>query len=145
MPNLYAVLADVTVTVHAAFVAFVVGAQVLILIGWPAGWGWTRRTAFRAVHVAAIGLVVLKTWLDVPCALTVLENALRTRSGFQPYELLARPPAVLRGVGVGVHPGLHALRNRGARHVSGLPSAKGRFKEDAPTGAVRPQMAQRQA
>jgi hypothetical protein len=86
MPNLYAVLADVTVTVHAAFVAFVIVGQMAILIGWIKGWGWTRHLVFRAAHLAAIGFVVLESWFDIPCSLTVLENALRARSGLQPYE-----------------------------------------------------------
>lgn len=71
---------------HAAFVAFVVGGQAAILVGWGRGWQWTRAFGFRAVHLAAIGLVVLESWLDIPCSLTVLEDALRARSGAQGYE-----------------------------------------------------------
>jgi hypothetical protein len=83
---MYSLLADVTAVVHAAFVAFVVGAQALVLIGWAAGWTWTRNAIFRTLHAAAIAIVVLKAWLDIPCALTVLENEFRARSGLQAYE-----------------------------------------------------------
>jgi hypothetical protein len=86
MPSLYAVLADVTLIAHAIFVVFVIGGQAAIIIGWRRGWGWTRRGVFRGVHLAAIGIVVVKTWLSVPCVLTVLEDALRERSGAEPYQ-----------------------------------------------------------
>ena len=35
---IYSALADIVGTVHAAFVLFVVGGQVLICVGWAAGW-----------------------------------------------------------------------------------------------------------
>lgn len=48
--------------------------------------GWTRRLVVRGAHAAAIGLVVVKTWLGIPCVLTVLENLLRERAGTEPYH-----------------------------------------------------------
>ncbi|MEW6681507.1 MAG: DUF2784 domain-containing protein [Nitrospirota bacterium] len=85
-PSDYAVLADVTLAVHAAFVAFVIGGQAAVLIGWLEGWRWTRGLAFRIAHLAAIGFVVVESWIDIPCSLTVLENALRVRAGAVAYE-----------------------------------------------------------
>lgn len=82
----YALLADFTLAVHAAFVAFVVGGQVAILIGWLRDWEWTRGRLFRFTHLAAIGFVVLESWFEIPCSLTVLENAFRIRSGAAAYE-----------------------------------------------------------
>ncbi len=86
MPSDYAVFADVVLAVHAAFVAFVVGGQAAILVGWFKRWRWTRGLAFRAAHLAAIGFVVAESWFDIPCSLTVLENTLRTRAGAVAYE-----------------------------------------------------------
>jgi hypothetical protein len=86
MPTLYAGLADATLVSHALFVAFVIGGQAAVLIGWWRGWGWTRGAVFRYAHATAIGVVVIKAWLGIPCVLTVLENALRARAGAEPYR-----------------------------------------------------------
>jgi hypothetical protein len=74
-------LADVILLLHAAFVLFVVGGQVAILLGWARGWTWTRGLLFRLLHLGSIGFVVLEAWFGVPCPLTLLENALRVRAG----------------------------------------------------------------
>ena len=74
---IYSALADIVGTVHAAFVLFVVGGQVLICVGWAAGWRWTRAPLFRWTHLAAILFVVVDTWLGKLCPLTILENDLR--------------------------------------------------------------------
>ncbi len=79
-------LADVTLATHAAFVAFVVLGQAAILIGGLNGWRWTRGFAFRTAHLTAIGFVVVESWFDIPCSLTVLENTLRVRAGALAYE-----------------------------------------------------------
>jgi hypothetical protein len=86
MPRLFLLLADVTLIAHACFVAFVVGGQAGILIGWWRGWVWTRLPAFRLAHASAIGVVAAKAWLGVPCVLTVLENSFRVRAGGAPYQ-----------------------------------------------------------
>lgn len=81
----YAALADVTLAVHVAFVAFVVGGQVAILVGWLRGWRWTGGVAFRIAHLGAIAFVVVQSWFDIPCSLTVLENTFRARAGAAAY------------------------------------------------------------
>ncbi|EDN66409.1 conserved hypothetical protein, membrane [Beggiatoa sp. PS] len=74
-------LADLTVLVHATFVLFVVGGQILIVIGWLKKWIWTQNFIFRWLHLAAIGYVVLEAWLGIICPLTLLENYLRMLAG----------------------------------------------------------------
>ena len=83
-------LADLVGLWHGLFVLFVVGGQSLILIGWVSGWVWTRGRIFRLLHLAAIGFVVLESWLGIPCPLTVLEAGLRdsaTTASFIGYWL----------------------------------------------------------
>lgn len=79
-------LADLTLAMHAAYVLFVIGGQLLILVGWVGGWRWTRYPLFRLIHLIAIGFVMLEAWLGVTCPLTVLENILRMKSGSTMYE-----------------------------------------------------------
>jgi polyferredoxin len=81
----YSLAADAVLVTHALFVAFVVIGQVLILAGLALGWRWVRNRRFRLAHLAAIGIVVLQAWLGVLCPLTILENALRRRSGEAAY------------------------------------------------------------
>ncbi len=80
-----ALLADLLAVIHAGYVLFVVGGQVLILIGWTAGWSWTRNPWFRWLHLGAIGLVVLEVVLGVYCPLTLIEADLRRRAGETGY------------------------------------------------------------
>ena len=75
------VAADLTLIAHAAFAAFVVAGQVLILAGWLRGWHWPRNFAFRLIHAGAIAVVVLESWLGVVCPLTWLEFRLRAAAG----------------------------------------------------------------
>ena len=75
------VAADLTLAAHAAFIAFVVAGQALILAGWMLGWRWPRNRTFRLLHFGAIALVVLEAWLGVVCPLTWLEFRLRAAAG----------------------------------------------------------------
>jgi hypothetical protein len=84
-PALAGLLADLTLVVHAAFVAFVVLGLVMILVGGLRGWAWVRSLPFRVLHVAAIGAVTLEAWTGIECPLTTWENALRVRAGQGPY------------------------------------------------------------
>lgn len=78
--------ADATLVVHAAYVLFVIGGQLLIVTGWIRSWCWTRNMVFRLIHLISIGFVMLEGWLGVACPLTVLENFLRMKSGSGMYE-----------------------------------------------------------
>jgi hypothetical protein len=71
---------DLVAIFHSAFVAFVIVGFILILTGDAFRWRWTRNPYFRAAHFLAIGFVTLRTWLAVPCPLTVLETRLRNGS-----------------------------------------------------------------
>jgi hypothetical protein len=78
-------LADGVLIFHAAFVAFVVFGLLLILAGGCCGWRWVRNPWFRCAHLAAIGIVVVQSWLGIECPLTTLETRLRERAGDATY------------------------------------------------------------
>ena len=79
--SLYGLLADVVVVAHATFVGIVVFGLLAILAGAGLGWGWVRGFWFRLIHLGMIALVVTESLLNVPCPLTVLEDALRRMAG----------------------------------------------------------------
>lgn len=83
--DLFRALADAALMTHVAFVGFIVGGLLLVLLGGFRGWNWIRNPWFRALHLAGIGLVVLQAWLGVICPLTTLEMALRERAGGSTY------------------------------------------------------------
>lgn len=72
--------ADFVAWAHLAFAAFVVVGFALIVAGAIVEWTWTRNRWFRSAHLAAIVLVTIRCWLQLPCPLTVLEHWLRLRS-----------------------------------------------------------------
>lgn len=87
---MYQVLADAVLMLHFAVVVFVVGGLLAIVAFnvWGGSWvrSWVNRPAFRWAHLAAIGTVVLQSWLGATCPLTTLENGLRRRAGQSAYE-----------------------------------------------------------
>lgn len=78
--------ADAVLLLHFGVVIFVVGGLLAIVAGNLSHWGWVNRPSFRWAHLAAIGFVVLQSWLGATCPLTVLENWLRVQSGGPAYE-----------------------------------------------------------
>ncbi|MEM7610417.1 MAG: DUF2784 domain-containing protein [Pseudomonadota bacterium] len=84
--NHYALLADLILVVHFAFVLFVVVGFALILCGMAASWRWVENRTFRLIHLAAIGIVVLQAWLGQLCPLTIWESQLRRLAGEQGYS-----------------------------------------------------------
>ena len=84
--TLYLLAADLMLFSHVLFVAFVVFSLFLIIVGRLAGWSWVRNPWFRYVHLAAIGVVVLQSWLGIVCPLTTWEMALRERAGDAVYS-----------------------------------------------------------
>src|SRR3569623_621884 len=84
--NLYQTLADLVLITHVAFVGFVVVGLLLILMGGVCHWAWVRNPWFRALHLAAIGLVVTQAWLGIICPLTTLEMYLRVLAGDETYS-----------------------------------------------------------
>lgn len=83
--QLHLIAADAVLFIHATFVAFVVLGLLLILTGGPLRWSWVRNRRFRLAHLAAIGIVVLQSWLGVPCPLTRWEMGLRGKAGDATY------------------------------------------------------------
>ncbi len=75
-----AVLADLILVVHFAFVLFVVGGLALIWTGAAAGWQWVRNFRFRVAHLAAIVFVAGEALAGVWCPLTLWEAQLRGES-----------------------------------------------------------------
>lgn len=70
-------MADAVLYLHAAFVLFVVGGQLLILLGWRLCWRFTQNPVFRWTHLAAIAYVAAGSALGLVCPLTAWENRLR--------------------------------------------------------------------
>lgn len=77
--------ADLLLALHVLFVAFVIFGLVLILLGRLRDWSWVRNPYFRIAHLAAIGVVVIQSWIGVICPLTTWEMALRERAGDTVY------------------------------------------------------------
>jgi len=86
MPRFYALLADLILVVHFAFVLWVVLGLVLVLLGRPLGWRWVGNRWVRLGHLASIGVVVAQAWLGRMCPLTIWESELRVAAGQQPYD-----------------------------------------------------------
>jgi hypothetical protein len=84
--NLYQLLADVLVVLHAGYVGFVIFGEVLILVGGWRGWRWVRNFTFRAVHLAMILVVVAEALFGILCPLTEWEHRLRRLAGQTPEE-----------------------------------------------------------
>lgn len=78
-------LADAILVVHVLFVCFVVFGLVAVYLGYFFNWHWVRNLKFRLLHLLAIGIVVLQSWLGVICPLTIWEMALRKEAGAGTY------------------------------------------------------------
>ena len=83
--SVYLLLADAILALHLLFVLFVVFGLLLVIVGYFRGWQWVRNRRFRFAHLAAIGVVVVQSWLGAVCPLTVWEMALRERAGDATY------------------------------------------------------------
>ena len=82
----YRFLADTVLVVHFGIVVFVVGGLVLIIVGNAHRWRWVNAFGFRLVHLSAIAVIVVQSWLGEVCPLTTLESWLRVRAGSAAYE-----------------------------------------------------------
>lgn len=80
------IAADLVLAVHVLFVAFVVLGLAFILAGGLLRWSWVRNPWFRALHLAAIAIVVVQAWLGRICPLTTWEMALREKAGDAAYS-----------------------------------------------------------
>ena len=84
-PTWLLLAADGLLIIHALFIAFVVFGLIFIITGLVRGWRWTRNPRFRFIHLGAIGIVVIQSWLNVICPLTIWENTLREKAGQATY------------------------------------------------------------
>lgn len=84
--SIYGQLANLVLVVHFMFVVAVVGGLAVIIAGGIGGRPWVRHPGWRLAHVAAIGVVVLESWLGILCPLTTLEKWFRAQAGQRTYE-----------------------------------------------------------
>ena len=84
-PTWLLLAADGLLIIHTLFIAFVVFGLVFIIAGLAWQWRWVRNPWFRFMHLGAIGIVVVQSWLGVVCPLTTWENNLRVRAGDVAY------------------------------------------------------------
>jgi hypothetical protein len=83
--SIYLLMADLILLLHTLIVAFVIFGLLLVLVGKYYDWHWVRNPWFRLIHLVAIGMVVIQSWLGVICPLTVLEMTLRSHAGDAVY------------------------------------------------------------
>ena len=81
----YLLAADLLLFTHALFVAFVIFGLLFVFAGKLLSWNWVRNRWFRLLHLIAIGVVVLQSWLGIICPLTTWEMALREKAGDAVY------------------------------------------------------------
>lgn len=81
----WAILADAVAVLHFAYVAFVAGGCIAVIVGFVRGWAWIRGLTFRAFHLIAIEYVFIESLLGVECPLTTLEDFLRRKAGQARY------------------------------------------------------------
>lgn len=79
-------LADGILIIHVLFVLFVVVGLMAIYTGWLLRWQWIRHRVFRILHLLAIGIVVVQSWIGVVCPLTTWEMALSAQAGSETYS-----------------------------------------------------------
>ena len=84
--TIYMLAAELVLLLHTLFVGFVVIGLLLILIGKVYTWRWVRNPWFRLLHIIAIAIVVLQSWLGMICPLTSIEQWLRERAGEEVYS-----------------------------------------------------------
>jgi len=85
-PLIYSILADALLFLHVLVVVFIVAGFIAIYAGKTLGWSWVRNPWFRLLHVTAIGIVALQSWIGVVCPLTTWEMSLRNQSGDTVYS-----------------------------------------------------------
>jgi len=82
-----ALLADLLLYLHLAYVSFVIAGLVLIWLGALLGWTWVRRPRFRVPHLVCTLIVPTEALVGMICPLTTWEYELRLRAGQQPADI----------------------------------------------------------
>jgi len=83
--DMYALLADLVLFIHALVVAFVVIGFAMILVGMVRRWRWIDNFWLRLVHLVAMVVVTVQAVLGRYCPLTIWENRLRVAAGEPVY------------------------------------------------------------
>ena len=76
-----AVAADAVLALHLGYILFTVGGEAAVLLGALLGWRWIRNRALRLMHLAAVALVAVESFVGALCPLTVWEYRLREAAG----------------------------------------------------------------
>lgn len=84
--TLFRLAADAIVTIHVAYVAFVVLGLAAIWWGIVRQRPWARSPLLRYLHLTMILIVVAEAWAGITCPLTTWEQWLRDRSGTSSYR-----------------------------------------------------------
>jgi len=74
---LFDAAANLVALLHLAYFFFVLGGAVAIPLGHIKGWGWVRGPWFRIPHLLAVYIVLFEEVTEIPCALNLLQWALR--------------------------------------------------------------------
>ncbi len=82
-------LAGLVLAVHLGIIGFNMFGLFAVPLGGWLGWRWVRFFWWRALHVAALGVVALQALLGRACFLTIWQDEL-TGSGPHPRPLLMR-------------------------------------------------------
>ena len=85
-PLFYLFLADALLFLHVLVVVFIVAGLVAIYAGKTFVWSWVRNPWFRLLHITAICIVALQSWIGVICPLTTWEMSLRNQAGGTVYS-----------------------------------------------------------
>lgn len=85
-PFFYLLAADVILFLHMLIVVFNIFGLILIFAGHVLRWSWVRNPWFRYVHIAAISVVIVQSWIGFACPFTTLEMALRSKAGETVYS-----------------------------------------------------------
>ncbi|MEE9493588.1 MAG: DUF2784 domain-containing protein [Gammaproteobacteria bacterium] len=80
LPICYLMIADVLLLLHVLVVVFIVAGLVVIYVGRALAWSWVRNPWFRSLHVAAMGIVTIQSWIGSICPLTTWEMSLRNQA-----------------------------------------------------------------
>lgn len=83
---LYLLAADAILYLHVLIAAFIIIALILIFSGKALSWGWIYNPWFRLIHLIAICIVAIQSWLGVICPFTTLEMELRSKAGDTVYS-----------------------------------------------------------
>lgn len=73
--------ADTILVIHAAYIGFVVVGLFVVVLGGFLRWRWIRQPVFRWLHLAAMAVVVVQSFLGLTCPLTLWEDTLRRGVG----------------------------------------------------------------